>query len=83
MKSNVMIISGGDFSPLYHVVKAGENLTRIAAKYGKTVDDILSLNPDIVNPDYIKAGQTLAISNPETDLIESAIELLREALGNG
>lgn len=46
--------------PVYHVVQWGENLTRIAWRYGTTVWAIAQAN-GIWNVDYIIAGQVLLI----------------------
>ena len=43
-----------------HVVERGENLTRIARRYGVTVDDIVAANA-IANPRLIFAGQRFVI----------------------
>ena len=43
-----------------HVVRPGENLTRIAARYGTTVQAIARAN-GLRNPNYIWAGQRLVI----------------------
>ena len=47
-------------SPVVHVVSRGENLTRIAARYGVTVDDIVAANA-IANPSRIFGAQRLLI----------------------
>jgi LysM repeat protein len=46
-----------------HVVKRGENLFRIALRYGTTVQAIASAN-GIANPALIYTGQTLVIPSP-------------------
>jgi LysM repeat protein len=46
-----------------HVVQRGENLFRIALRYGTTVDAIASAN-GIANPALIYVGQTLTIPAP-------------------
>lgn len=46
--------------PTYHVVRYGDNLTRIAARYGTTVWAIAQAN-GIWNPNLIYLGQTLYI----------------------
>lgn len=53
-------------SPVIHVVKAGDNLTRIAKKYSTTINDIVKTN-NIKNPDLIYKGQKLTITwgNPK------------------
>jgi LysM repeat protein len=45
---------------IIHIVRWGENLTYIAARYGTTVEAIMSLN-GITNPNRIYAGQRLLI----------------------
>lgn len=47
-------------NPVYHVVQWGENLTRIAMRYGTTVWAIARAN-GIWNINYIRAGQVLLI----------------------
>ena len=42
----------------YHVVKSGENLTKIARKYGTTVQKLVALN-HIKNQNLIKVGQKI------------------------
>lgn len=44
----------------YYIVKSGDTLSGIAAKFGMNVNDLASLN-NISNPNLIYAGQTLAI----------------------
>lgn len=46
--------------PRAHEVEDGETVSDIAVAYGVTVDDILSLNPD-VDPELIRTGQVLLI----------------------
>ncbi len=45
-----------------HVIKKGENLSRIASIYGVTVAQIMELN-GLSNPSLIRAGQSLVISD--------------------
>jgi len=49
--------------PVYHVVQRGENLTRIALRYGTTIWAIAQAN-GIWNVDYIRVGQVLMIPVP-------------------
>lgn len=46
--------------PVYHIVKAGENLYRISLKYNTTTDKILRLN-NINNPDKITEGSRIRV----------------------
>ena len=47
---------------IIHVVKSGDTLGGIAAKYRTTVDNILVLNPQITNRNVISVGQVIVIS---------------------
>lgn len=49
--------------PIYHQVQWGENLTRIAMRYGTTIWAIAQAN-GILNIHYIRAGQVLLIPAP-------------------
>jgi LysM repeat protein len=52
--------AGGSGCALFHKVKPGENLFRIAMRYGTTVHKLAALN-GISNPDFILAGSTLCV----------------------
>lgn len=54
-----------------HVVKSGDTLGAIAAKYGVTVDQILAANPSIKNPNKIAIGDEIVIPQaPPTQIVE-------------
>jgi len=44
-----------------HLVKTGETLSGIAAERGVSLDALLRANPQIVNPNLIRPGQTLTL----------------------
>lgn len=44
----------------YYIVQSGDNLTKIANRYGTTVNQLVSWN-NIANPDLIYAGQKLRV----------------------
>ena len=46
--------------PVYHTVKSGENLYRIAARYGTTVDKICRLNA-MKSTDTLRIGRKLRV----------------------
>lgn len=48
-------------SAQYHTVKKGENLWVIGQSYGVTLATILSLNPQIRNPNLIYAGEQVRV----------------------
>jgi LysM repeat protein len=50
-------------TPVVHVVKLGENLTQIAARYGVTVPALRKAN-NILDPNVIHVGQRLVIPTP-------------------
>lgn len=47
--------------PKFYVVKPGDNLTRIAMRFGTTVDELMKLNPKIANPNLIYKNQRIRI----------------------
>ena len=51
-------------TPQVYVVKAGDNLGKIAQKFGLTIDQILAANPAIKNPNKISLGQEIVIPLP-------------------
>ena len=52
-------------------VKKGDNLTKIAHKYGTTVDALVTANPQIKDPDLIYPGQILKIVKPQKTLVKN------------
>jgi len=46
---------------VYHFVNPGDNISYLAQWYGTTVGDILSLNPQIDNPNRIYPGDKIRI----------------------
>jgi hypothetical protein len=51
-------------TPQVYTVKAGDNLGKIAKKFGVTIDQILAANPTIKNPNKISLGQEIVIPLP-------------------
>ncbi|WP_044895387.1 LysM peptidoglycan-binding domain-containing protein [Bacillus alveayuensis] len=47
-----------------YIVKAGDTLSKIAKQFNTTVDVLLKMNPEISNPNFIKVGQTIRLSEP-------------------
>ncbi len=51
-----------------YVIKAGDRLSRIATKFGLTVDQLLAANKDTIkNPDKISIGDQIIIPAPPQD----------------
>lgn len=55
-----------DTGPVIHIVKAGENISGIARRYGVTVKAICEAN-QIANPDFIRINQKLVIPKAGKD----------------
>lgn len=47
-----------------YLVRRGDNLTRIAARFGVAASTILAMNPSVVDPSIIVTGSTLRIPTP-------------------
>jgi LysM repeat protein len=50
---------------LTYTIKLGDNLYHIAAVFNITYDQLLAANPQITNPDYIRAGDVINIPPPD------------------
>lgn len=48
-------------------VKAGDNLSKIAKRYGTNVAQLLKANPQIKNPDRIQVGQLINLPDTSTE----------------
>lgn len=46
-----------------YVVRAGDSLFNIAQRFSTTINAIISVNPEITNPNIIFPGQTIVIPN--------------------
>ena len=44
----------------FYTIQAGDTLDTVAARYGKTVDDLLALNPG-VDPHALRIGQKIRV----------------------
>lgn len=63
-----------------HVVARGENLTRIAARYGTNAATLAQMN-GIRNPSLIRAGQRLSVPSPYRPGVEGMIERYSDEFG--
>jgi hypothetical protein len=61
-------------TPRVYIVAKGDNMSRIAKKFGVTVDQILAANPKVKNADRIKEGQKLTIPVPVVEDLPDAGE---------
>jgi len=51
-------------TPIIYVVRTGDTLSSIAAKYKMTLADLLAYNPQIKDPNKIKVGDQITIPTP-------------------
>ena len=61
MENELENVAGGAFSNQYYVVKSGDTLGAIAARYGTTVNNLMSLNPRIKNANLIYPGEAIRL----------------------
>jgi murein DD-endopeptidase MepM/ murein hydrolase activator NlpD len=52
---------------MIYKVKAGDNLSKVAKRYGISLAQLLKANPQIKNPDKIKVGQAINLPDTSTD----------------
>ena len=82
-------------APVVYRVRAGDTLGRIAAKYKRTIGQLVTANPAITDPNHIEVGQLIIIppfdapdippsiavvQDPESDLVD---ELQNDTSGPG
>lgn len=61
-------------TPQVYVVATGDTMSRIAKKFGVTVEQLLAANPQVKNPDKINIGDELTIPVPELEGVPDAGE---------
>ncbi|ANB57683.1 spore coat assembly SafA domain protein [Anoxybacillus sp. B7M1] len=54
----------------YYIVKEGDTLSGIAAKFQTTIRSLLALNPQIANPNLIRAGQSIKVAGQPVSVAE-------------
>ena len=55
------VTGGAAYGDNYHIVKKGDTLSGIAAKYGTTVNNLVNLNPQIKNINLIYVGDVIRL----------------------
>ena len=56
-------------TPQVYVVKGGDNMTKIAKNFGLTVDQVMTANPAIKDPNKIAIGDEIIIPAPPSDVV--------------
>ena len=58
-------------TPQVYIVRSGDTMSKIASRFGISLDDLLDANKDtITNPDLIAVGDPVIIPVPESDSLE-------------
>jgi LysM repeat protein len=57
-------------TPQVYIVERGDTMSKIAARFGVTVEEIMAANPQIRNPNRIDIGDEITIPVPEEDGFE-------------
>jgi peptidoglycan endopeptidase LytE len=55
-------------TPIVYTIKAGDTLTKVATAHGLTLEQLLTANPDIKDPNKIIKGQQITIPAPEPEV---------------
>lgn len=66
---------GGRVPLFEHEVQRGEHLGQIAGRYGVRRSELVELNPDVKNPDLIRAGQKLRVCPTIAPRLRKTIEV--------
>ena len=61
-------------TPQVYVVAKGDTMSKIAKRFGVTVEQIMAANPQVKNPDKIKIGDELTIPLPVAEDVPNAGE---------
>lgn len=62
---DVIKVPESDTYSFSYKIQTGESLDSIASSFGCTVDELMDLNPNIDNRDYVRAGDTINVPLPE------------------
>lgn len=57
-----------------YIIQKGDRLSKLAEKWGCTVDDILRVNPSIKDPNIIFDGDKIRIPNTSKNELESLLK---------
>ncbi|MBB6177972.1 MULTISPECIES: LysM peptidoglycan-binding domain-containing protein [Anoxybacillus] len=64
-----------------YIVQPGDTLSTIAKKFNVTVNDLLALNPNITNVDFIRVGQTINVPLSWEERANAIIETGKKYVG--
>ncbi len=55
------VTGGTGVTAQYYIIQRGDNLTRIARRFATTIKRLMELNPRIINPNKIYAGDRMRV----------------------
>jgi cell wall-associated NlpC family hydrolase len=72
--SLLICLNFGSIAHAEYVAKQGDTMYKIAQKYNMSLKDLLSLNPHLINPNKINAGDFIVVRSKQTakDLVDYA-----------
>ncbi|OUS77878.1 hypothetical protein B1748_03640 [Paenibacillus sp. MY03] len=71
-------MTGGHRRVKIHIVKKGDTLYFIGKKYNVSIEEILSLNPGITNPDVLEVGMKLKIPSAQGQNGIGGVEVMHQ-----
>ncbi len=72
-----LLVTGSAMANIYHTVKSGDSMWKIAVKYETGLSEIISANPQIKNPSLIYPGQKITIPQKDTSQSSYTKEVIR------
>ena len=77
ISSMTLLLSSTAMANIYHTVKSGDSMWKIAVKYETGLSEIISANPQIKNPSLIYPGQKITIPQKDTSQSSYSKEVIR------
>lgn len=77
ISSMTLLLSSTAMANIYHTVKSGDSMWKIAVKYETGLSEITSANPQIKNPSLIYPGQKITIPQKDTSQSSYTKEVIR------
>jgi DHA1 family multidrug resistance protein-like MFS transporter len=66
-------------TPMTYRVRSGDTLSRIAARFLRTIGQLITANPEITDPNHIEIGQVLVIPDADAPDIPPSIAVVQDA----
>jgi DHA1 family multidrug resistance protein-like MFS transporter len=66
-------------TPMTYRVRSGDTLSRIAARFLRTIGQLITANPEITDPNHVEIGQVLVIPDADAPDIPPSIAVVQDA----